>query len=91
MQSYTIEHNPLQYKFFTIIDDLEAYVLYSIDDEKLTIHSTYVPKLLEGKGIASKLTKECYEYAKSKKLKPAATCSYAVVWLKRHKLGAMAT
>jgi len=39
---------------------------------------------LEGRGIAATLVETAYKYAKKQGLRPLATCSYAVVWLKRH-------
>ena len=43
-----------------------------------------VPEELGGRGIASALVKAAYDYALENGYKPVATCSYAVVWLKRH-------
>ena len=50
----------------------------------LDIIHTIVPKNLEGRGIAATLVETAYKYAKEQGLRPLATCSYAVVWLKRH-------
>ncbi|MDD4514342.1 GNAT family N-acetyltransferase [Massilibacteroides sp.] len=61
-----------------------AYVEYTLHDGNLDIEHTYVPKLWEGKGLASALVKEAYDYALENKLKPVGTCSYAVTWLQRH-------
>ena len=84
MKTYTIHHNKQERKFVIEEQDLTAYVLYKVSADTLTIISTYVPKALEGQGIAAVLTKECYAYAATEGLKPDATCSYAVAWLKRH-------
>ena len=84
METYTIHHNKQESKFIVEEQGLTAYVLYKISGDTLTITSTYVPKPLEGQGIAALLTKECYAYAATEGLKPNATCSYAVAWLKRH-------
>ncbi len=82
---YTIEHNTNQARFSTVVEGLTAYVAYRITEGRLVIYSTYVPKELEGRGMAAALTKECYAFAQAEGLTPDATCSYAVVWLKRHK------
>ncbi len=82
---YMIEHNELEGKFFTVIEGLTAYIAYRITEGRLVVYSTYVPKLLEGRGIAAELTKRCYAFAEAEGYTPDATCSYAVVWLKKHK------
>ena len=84
METYTIHHNKPEHKFIVEEQGLTAYVLYTISSDTLTITSTYVPKTLGGKGIDALLTKECYAYAATEGLKPDATCSYAVAWLKKH-------
>ncbi len=80
-----IEHVGVDSRFQITKQGLTAYVLYEIWGDTLTITSTYVPKPLEGQGVAAALTKACYDYAAERGLKPAATCSYAVAWLERHK------
>lgn len=79
-----IHHNKQERKFLIEEQGLTAYLLYSISGDTLTVTSTYVPGPLEGQGIAAALTKECYAYATTEGLKPDATYSYAVAWLKRH-------
>ena len=84
MKTYTIHHDKQERKFIIEEQGLMAYVLYRISGDTLTITSTYVPKPLEGQGIAAVLTKECYTYSLTEGLKPNATCSYAVDWLYKH-------
>ena len=84
MKTHTIHHDNQKHKFIIEEQGSTAYVLYKISGDTLTITSTYVPEPLEGQGIAAQLTKECYEYAATERLKPDATCSYAVAWLKRN-------
>jgi predicted GNAT family acetyltransferase len=59
-------------------------VEYELSDGALVITHTIVPPPLEGQGIASQLVAFTYDYARAQQLQPAATCSYAVAWLKRH-------
>lgn len=79
-----INHNPQTHRFVLAKDGETAYVEYVLNEDSLDITHTFVPKSLEGQGIASALVKEAYDYALGKGLWPKATCSYAVVWLKRH-------
>jgi predicted GNAT family acetyltransferase len=79
-----IQHDIKERKVFTIKDGLEAHVEYVLKDGTLDIVHTYVPKELEGQGIASAIVKYTYDFALKQGLKPSATCSYAATWLARH-------
>lgn len=70
--------------FETTIDGHRAFVEYQIYDNSLDIRKTLVPEALAGQGLAGKLVKATYDYAKEQNLKCIATCSYAVKWLERH-------
>lgn len=79
-----IQHIPEQETFEVTIEGHRAFVKYEIYDGALDVRKTLVPQELGGKGIAGKLVKAAYDYAKEQNLKCIATCSYAVVWLQRH-------
>ncbi len=80
-----IIHDKYNNRFYTEVQGFTAYVSYEVWGDTLNIATTQVPKPLSGQGIASALVKATYDYAAEKELKPAATCSYAVVWLERHQ------
>ncbi|MCK0527251.1 MULTISPECIES: GNAT family N-acetyltransferase [unclassified Anaerobiospirillum] len=80
----TITHLPEAETFETVIDGHRAFLTYEIYDGGLDIRKTLVPEPLGGQGIAGKLTRAAYDYARDNNLKCLATCSYAVTWLKRH-------
>lgn len=82
---YNIVHYPEKYRFEVKHDGLTAFVQYRLVGNNLDIIHTIVPEPLEGQGIAASLVKAAYDYALENQLKPRATCSYAVVWLKRHQ------
>ena len=84
LMNYKITHYPNKQRFEIEIGGMTAYAEYYLHDGSLDIIHTFVPSALEGQGIAGALTEAAYEYAKANELKPKATCSYAVVWLKRH-------
>lgn len=79
-----IVHDERRQRFYVETDGHTAYVAYSLTDDGLDIRHTIVPDEISGRGIAAALVKAAYDYAISKKLKPIATCSYAVAWLRRH-------
>lgn len=82
--NYQIRHLQEKNRFEINIGEHTAYVEYTLHDNGLDIEHTFVPKPLEGQGLAGTLVKEAYAYALANKLKPIGTCSYAIAWLDRH-------
>ncbi len=64
----------------------EAYTEYEIRDSKLIILHTFVPESMTGRGIAGLLVQEAFSWASSHELHPAAVCTYAAAWMKRHNV-----
>lgn len=81
---YEITHYTEKKRFETKLEGATAFVQYRLMDGKLDIIHTIVPPAIEGRGIAGALVKQAYDYALEEGLKPLATCSYAVAWLRRH-------
>lgn len=81
---YEITHYTEKKRFETKLEGAKAFVQYRLMDGKLDIIHTIVPPAIEGRGIAAALVKHAYDYALQEGLKPLATCSYAVAWLRRH-------
>lgn len=79
-----IKHLPEKNRFETTVDGFTAFVNYRIANEALDILHTVVPRAIEGQGIAAALVKQAYDYARANDMRCQATCSYAVVWLRRH-------
>lgn len=79
-----IKHVPEHCRFETTVDGCTGFVKYRIDNEALDILHTVVPKAIEGQGVGADLVRGAYNYARDNKLKCLATCSFAVIWLKRH-------
>lgn len=83
--NYQITHRPDHQRFETVHEGKTAFVEYRLTDgDMLDIIHTIVPREIEGRGIASALVEAAYDYALANGMKPQATCSYAVTWLKRH-------
>jgi len=81
---YKITHLPDNNQFVTEVDGETALVEYSIYENYLNIIHTYVPSEIGGRGVAAALVEATYQYALENEMKPQATCSYAVMWLRRH-------
>ncbi len=62
----------------------EAEVVYEIRGGTMTIMHTFVPETERGKGIAEKLTKMAFDFARKKRLKVKPECSYAARFVETH-------
>lgn len=71
-------------KATVVVDGYTAFARFELYDNSLDIKTTFVPQEIGGRGIAKELVKACYDYALEHKLRCLATCSYAVVFLKRN-------
>lgn len=52
---------------------------------EVNVDYTYVNPMLRGQGIAGKMMEIVAEYFRKEGLKATATCSYANIWLRKHK------
>lgn len=85
MQQYEIHHDPVARRFTTVVEGIEAEVNYSYDGDILVIYHTGVPRPIGGRGIAAELVRAAFEFARDAKLKVRPSCSYAAVWVQKHK------
>lgn len=79
-----IRHEEERCRFSLEVDGYQAYVEYRLEQGDFDIRHTIVPAEIGGRGIASRLVKAAYDYARSNGFRLLATCSYAVLWLERH-------
>jgi len=80
----SITHNPSRNRFEMEVEGSTAYVRYISFAGGLDIVSTQVPAELEGRGIASALTKYVLEYAMEKGLKIIPSCSFTSAYMRRY-------
>lgn len=85
MPQYEVHHDPVAHRFTTVVEGLEAEVTYHYDGEILVINHTGVPRPLEGRGIASELVRAAFEFARDTGTRVRPACSYAALWVQRHK------
>jgi len=59
--------------------------MYRLTGKDLDLYHTYVPEVFRGRGVAEKLCKAGFEYAKANGLRVVPSCSYiSGAYLKRH-------
>ena len=85
LESLEITNNTSKNRFETWINDLGSKLDYIEDKDTFVITHVGVHPDLRGQGIAGKLTQFALEYAKVKSLRVIPMCSYAAVWIQRHK------
>lgn len=81
---YLIFHNSEQHQFELKVDEREAVLEYFLNHDTMVITHTYVPQILEGRGIGAALTRKALEFASEKNLKVIPVCSFAEAYIKRH-------
>jgi len=61
-----------------------AYLEYRFYKKDMAMMHTFVPKKLEGKGIASALAKEAFSYAEKLNKAVMVYCPFVAAFVKRH-------
>lgn len=79
-----IGHDADARRFNTVVDGSTGYLTYDLDDGRMTITHTIVPREIGGRGIAGKLVQAALEHARAEGWKVDPACSYADVWMQRH-------
>lgn len=79
-----VTQNEDKNRFEIQIDDHTAVAEYIIKGGKLVLTHTEVPEVLEGNGIAGRLAKYAFQYAKDNDLKVMPLCPYMAAYVKRH-------
>mmetsp|Transcript_9562 Transcript_9562/g.14346 ORF Transcript_9562/g.14346 Transcript_9562/m.14346 type:complete len:101 (+) Transcript_9562:45-347(+) len=87
----SVQHNTAEkaFEFLTDVDGKKiaiAYVQYELDSKAniLDLQHTFSDPAYRGKGLAGKVVKAAFEYAKANKLKVQPTCTYIPVFVKRN-------
>jgi hypothetical protein len=80
-----VEHDPAGSRFVARLDGQEATLKYRMQGTVIDFYHTYVPPVFRGRGIAERLCRTGFEYAKGRGLSVIPSCPYvAETYLKRH-------
>ena len=80
-----VQHDPAGSRFCVKLQGYEACLMYRLAGKELDLYHTYVPEVFRGRGMAEKLCKAAFEYAKADGLAVIPSCSYiSDAYLKRH-------
>lgn len=80
----TVHHDPAAHRFTMTEDGHEAGLDYQLQEGWMVITRTGVPQPIEGRGIASKLTRAAFEHAREQGWNVRPACAYAAAWAERH-------
>lgn len=80
----TVRHDPSAHRFSTTVDGHEAELDYRLEDGWMVITHTGVPLSIEGRGIASQMTRAAFEHAREQGWNVRPACAYAAAWAERH-------
>jgi uncharacterized protein len=83
-QSLSIIHNAAASRFETTVDGLLCVADYALADKQVSLHHTYVPPALEGRGIAAALVAEALVHARREGWRVRPLCSYVALYMQRH-------
>ena len=84
-EEIAIEHDPQGHRFCAKLEGYEACLMYRRQDKDIDLYHTYVPEAFRGRGLAEKLCKAGFEYAKANGLTVIPSCAYiSGAYLKRH-------
>ncbi|MEG2574044.1 MAG: GNAT family N-acetyltransferase [Bacteroides sp.] len=82
---YTVIHDNKVNRFEIFESGQIAYLQYEEKEDTIDFVHTFVPKQLEGQGIANALAEAGLNYAKREQLKVIPSCSFIKAYIERHK------
>lgn len=78
-----VNHNTSESRFELQHEGACAVLEYQRGSAHMTIHHTFVPPQLRGKGVAAILAKAAFDYAREQEWKVVPCCSYIATYAKR--------
>lgn len=80
-----VRHEAARRRFVLTVEEQEAYVAYKQDGSTLDFNHTFVPPSLRGRGLAERVVRAGFEYAKQHGLTVRPSCPYVSgAFLRRH-------
>ena len=80
----TVRHYPERRRFETSVEGHDCEIDYRLGGGVMTITHTGVPAPVEGRGVASEMTRFALETARTNGWKVVPACSYAAAYMRRH-------
>jgi predicted GNAT family acetyltransferase len=80
-----IINNERAQRFEAHVGSLVALLTYLRFPDRIVYNHTEVPSVLEGQGLAAKLTKTALDFARSNDLRVVPRCSYVSAYIAKHQ------
>jgi len=71
-----VRHEPDRRRFVAVVEGQEAYVAYAQNGTTLDFNHTFVPTELRGRGLAERVVRAGFEYAKQHGMTVVPSCPY---------------
>jgi predicted GNAT family acetyltransferase len=81
---YSVTENPAAHRFEMAVGDAIAAAYYRLEDGKVVLTHTEVPKALSGQGIGSKLADGVFQLIRASERQAVVRCSFMAGWVGRH-------
>ncbi|KAA9325664.1 GNAT family N-acetyltransferase [Adhaeribacter soli] len=79
-----VKDNPARHRFEATVEGKTAFVDYRRKPGVIKVMHTEVPKELEGRGIASSMTRQVLQQIAAERLELIPICPYMQSYLKKH-------
>jgi predicted GNAT family acetyltransferase len=79
-----VVNNERAQRFEAHVGGLTALLTYLRFPDRIIYNHTEVPSVLEGRGLAAKLTKTALDFARSSDLRVVPRCSYVSAYIEKH-------
>jgi len=80
-----VQHDPTRHRFILEVPGGTAELVYRrLDDRTVELVHTGVPEEAAGQGIAGRLAKAAFSWARQNQMQLVITCPFVTKWLERH-------
>ncbi len=79
-----VRHHPEDDRFAAEVDGHRCVLDYRLADRVMTMTRVYVPPPVEGRGIASRLTRYALDHCREHGFRVVPRCPYVAAWIRRH-------
>jgi predicted GNAT family acetyltransferase len=80
-----IRHDAARHCFEAHLDGAQGLLRYYLaDGPRMVVPSVVVDPAIEGRGVASALTRAALDWAQSQGMRVEPVCPYVIAWLRRH-------
>jgi uncharacterized protein len=82
--NYSIEHDQSANLFEVLVDGYRSVLDYRFEGDVVHMTHVGVPGPVEGRGIASALTRTALDWARERGAPVVPRCPYVAAWIRRH-------